>query len=225
MLGTGFAVQVIGFCLLTSQLEHHWDTELPEVVASPLVQMRWEDTLHSPKECESSTCMGMGKLGSNSGKIPHLRILQVCIPPNSLPRMYLHLVLQVSKPTGWTMQVWTWFAKTHVRAVASPSPVLYHSQIPSGWASDSPERSLWYKINVGTPTKLPTSWRMLIVSSGLSFSIVRTRSSEETSLHMVLCWSEGGAMWSVCSPYSYPSNAVCQGLWGAYRCFTFNSTF
>ena len=100
------------------------------------------------------------------------------------------------------------------------------SQSDSQWPSptDSPARSSWYQINVGPPTKCLTFWRRLVVPSGLSFPIVGTRGSWETSA-CLLCWPEGGAMWSVCSPFSYASNAVCHGLWGAQGCFSFSPTF
>ena len=99
--------------------------------------------------------LGLAKLliwGSKLGKsAPHWVPRSECTPD---------LVLQMSKATGWDYYLGTagmnLVCQDRVLVVASPSPLLHHSQIPSCWAPQIPLQSLWYKIRVGTPIKWPT---------------------------------------------------------------------
>lgn len=56
----------------------------------------------------------------------------------------------------WALCIWTWSVKIHVLVVANPSPLLQHSQIPSGWAQQILLQSSWCRIRVGAPTEQPT---------------------------------------------------------------------
>ena len=54
----------------------------------------------------------------------------------------------------------------------------------------------------------------LVVPAGFSLSLEEPE-AQERPVHVVLHWPGGGGMRLMCSSPSYPSNAVCLGLWGA----------
>lgn len=112
-----------------------------------------------------------------------------CVPSN--------LVLQMSKAASWdctwALNLWTCSTKIYVPVVASPSPLLHHSESPSGYALQISLPSLWCVIRVGAPATWPTVLRCegLVVPSRLSFPTEGSRSSGEISMHgAMLSWEK-----------------------------------
>lgn len=88
----------------------------------------------------------------------------------------------------WALQVYTWSAKIHVQVAVRPFPLLYHNQIPSGWAQQMPMQSPWGS------HKWPTVQRELvapILTPGVFFTTGGTSGSEETSVWCCACLGEG----------------------------------
>lgn len=127
------------FCMIKSTSETLWTIQLPGVVSSPSDQMGPEDTLCSRWACDSAPCLRVGKLGSRDGKLPlrgseSSRSAPHCVPwsVRGLP----NLALPMSKAAGWDYYSGTAdrnpVCQDLCADVASPFPLLCHSQIPSG---------------------------------------------------------------------------------------------
>ena len=104
------------------------------VVTNHSRQTGLEGTLHcySGWGSDSAPCLGMENWakflswGSRSGKSAPSQVPWSEYTPD--------LVLQTSKATSWddymALSAWTWWAKIPLLVFASPSPLLYSSQIP-----------------------------------------------------------------------------------------------
>lgn len=152
--------------------------------------MRWEDSFPSLRDCDLAPCLGLGKLGFKSGKTHHVRILQICIPPNPQLRVHLDLVLQMSESAGWAMQVWTWFAKVHVLFVASPSLILHHSQIPSAELHRLPCKIFMVQDQCGTFHKVTP----ILEEVGCPFWFICRNQRLTSTCGAVLAWGRDSAV-------------------------------
>ena len=118
-------------CLLTSQLEGHWATQLPGAVASPPGQMGPGGTLYSRWGCDSAPSVGTNWSPERS-----------CTPPSSVFRGHPGLGSRKSRAAGWGCQVGTAgvnsVCQDPVLVVAAPPPSSSQSESQGLGPKESP---------------------------------------------------------------------------------------
>ena len=191
------------------------------IVSSSSDQMGSEDALHRGCGYVSASCLGVGKPGSSAGKTPHLRIWirQTCTAPTSLVREcswvgfageqnhYLGLLIGhcryefgLPRSMYWLLQDPPSFSIKVRFPVVEPPRFLCSPQCCT--------------VRAVIPSKWPTMRGELVVHPQVLFSHWKNWRLRGI-FHVVLQWPGGATMQSMCSCFSYPSNAVCFGLHGA----------
>lgn len=161
----------------------------------------------------------MGKLGSKTSKLPCLRIRKIFISISYLVRRCFKLG-SVEKSSHWLELLlvlcrWEFSLPRPMRWLLQAS-ALSLSQSDTWWLNLIGFPAIhWREIRSGGPTNWPQCWgRGIVVPYGLSFPL-EEQEAEGRHLCVVVDCSGGRTMQSACNHFSYPSRAVCLGLWGA----------
>ena len=158
------------------------------VVTSPSSQTGLDGTLHchSGWGSDSAPCLGM----ENWAKLLSWESGSDKSAPSQVPWLEYtpDLVLQTSKVTSWddymVLSAWTWSAKIPLLVSASPSPLLYSSQIPRDWIL----RSSYNPHGESRDSqKLTCNAEGIWLPSLDSLSPLGQMEAPKTSLHRFLC--------------------------------------